>query len=94
MLRIVPQGSGMCMVEEVRKMIPGDRVADGRVVVLIMHKAVALCDSCNAMPSTWGFQIKEILWPALCKPCPMASRLMRSKSLPNPESSDLFSELH
>lgn len=38
MLRIVPHGSEMCMVGEVRKMIPGDRVADGRVVVLILHK--------------------------------------------------------
>lgn len=32
-----------------------------RVVVVAMHKAMALCDICYAIPSMWGSRIKGIL---------------------------------
>ena len=61
MLRIVPHGSEMCMAREVRKITPKDRVTEGRVVVVTMNKALALGDTCYALPSTWGSRRKEIL---------------------------------
>lgn len=61
MLRIVPHGSEMCMAREVRKTTPKDRVTEVRVVVVTIHKALALGDTCYALPSTWGSRRKEIL---------------------------------
>lgn len=61
MLRIVPHGSEMCTAREVRKTTPKDRVTEGRVVVVTIHKALALGDTCYALPSTWGSRRKEIL---------------------------------
>lgn len=64
MLRIVPHGSEMCMAREVRKTTPKgltERVTEGRVVVVTIHKALALGDTCYALPSTWGSRRKEIL---------------------------------
>lgn len=47
------------------------------VVVLTMHKAVALCNTSYATPSMGDFQIQEILQPDLSKS--LASRLMRKE---------------
>lgn len=48
----------MFMAREVRKIIPEDRVTEGRIVVLTMLKAVPLRNTCYAMPQcgTFGYR--------------------------------------